>query len=67
MPFQANVARGKIGKRGDTKDQYGLVIFKLHATRKFKQIIYKAYIGIFSLIQKFLDDNSISICLTTDM
>ena len=32
-----------------------------------KQIIHKSYNHTFPLIKKFLHDNSISVCLTTDM
>ena len=41
--------------------------FSIPSVKLVKQIIHKAYNITFPLIQQFLDNNSISVCLTTDM
>jgi len=42
-------------------------VFTVPDTKLVKQTIQKAYIHTFSLIQKFVEDNAISVSLTTDM
>ncbi len=41
--------------------------FTIPGYKLIKQIIHKSYNYTLPLIQKFLNDNSISVCLTTDM